>query len=380
MANPIERPIFFETQILSAADLTASIDHARGQQARHNRYLHLWGIASGLTLTGSEKQTTAGVNYKEITLSTGLAIDGTGREILVPEAETLSEELFDQLNVAIADPDAWYPVFLVGRDQLAAQPTFSMGSCGNSQPKRQVEGFEVIFGRPGDELDLDTQDAPEIADGPGVGGWRVLLGFVQWIAAIKKFKEVADESAGIGRRYAGVQADVIAARGGELTLRTRSANEAGKPAVIIDENEGGSIQFGLLTDQGVVTPVFTVNVKGDVIAEGTISGAVTPGSVQIQSGIATDGIVLPLPPGITEDQVANGQVTLHILLTPLLPGALANDSIEVPFECEVEATTRRVLCRVRSIVFGATSPPNSTDAPGACNYVVLASVPAAAGG
>jgi len=91
----------------------------RSQQARHERFLHLWGIASGLDVTGKEKQTAAGTKYQEITLSPGVAIDGTGREIVVPEAERLSDDLFDQLNVAIADKDAWYPVFLIGRDEPA---------------------------------------------------------------------------------------------------------------------------------------------------------------------------------------------------------------------------------------------------------------------
>ena len=52
----IERPFFFEGQILGAADLQAAVDHAAGQMARHERYLHLWGIATGLTL---EKRTAA---------------------------------------------------------------------------------------------------------------------------------------------------------------------------------------------------------------------------------------------------------------------------------------------------------------------------------
>src|SRR5215813_11634426 len=113
MSNRIERPIFFENQILGAADLTATVEYDRGQQARHNRYVHLWGIAGGLELAGKDKETSTGEKYQEITLSPGMAIDGTGREIVVPEAEQLSEDLFDQRNVAIADPDARYPVFLI---------------------------------------------------------------------------------------------------------------------------------------------------------------------------------------------------------------------------------------------------------------------------
>ena len=191
MSSRIERPLFYENQILGAADLTAAVEHSRSQQARHDRSLHLWGIASGLELTGNDKQTAQGVAYQEITLSPGMAIDGTGREIVVPEAERLSEDVFDQLNVAIADQDAWYPVFLIGRDEPAPQPALAVGACYNAQPTRRVEGFDVRFGRPGDELDLDKQQAPDVPEGPGNGEWTMLLGFVQWNASIKHFTAVS---------------------------------------------------------------------------------------------------------------------------------------------------------------------------------------------
>jgi hypothetical protein len=381
MSNRIERSIFYEAQILGAEHLERTVEHSRGQQARHERHLHVWGIAHGLALTGKDKQTAQGTNYQEVTLSAGMAIDGTGREIVVPEAERLSEDLFDQLNVAITDKEAQYPVFLIGRDE-PAPPTTLVEACDSTLPTRVLEGYEVTFGRPGDELDLDRQDVPDVADGPGSGTWRVLLGFVQWDSTIDKFKAVANESGGIGRRYAGVLADTVAARGGRLTLRTRANNQSGKPAVVIDETDGGLLTFGMLTAQGVATPIFSVNAKGDVEAEGTIKGAVLPGSVQIQSGVATDGIVLPLPPGITEAQVQNEQVTLHIEVTPRFPGAIppdaSNDWVAVPLECQVEASTRRVSCRSRW--FRLSNPATFQDRPSAVRYTVLASVPATTGG
>jgi len=382
MASRIERPLFYENQILGAADLTASVEYGRNQQARHERSMHLWGIASGLTLTGTDKQTAQNDKYQEITLAPGVAFDGTGREIVVPEVERLSEDRFEQLSVAISDEHAWYPVFLIGRDEPAPQPQFAVGACLNGQPTRRVEGYDLSFGFPGDELEIDQQPVPDIVEGPGSREWKILLGFVQWLKSIKRFKAVSDASGGIGRRYAGAQADVVAARGGQLTLRTRSHNEVGKPALVMDETENGLLQFGMLTASGVVTPVFSVTAKGDIKAEGTITGAVAPGSVQIQSGVATDGIVLPLPPGITEAQVTGGQVTLHTHLTPRFPGAApptnATDWLALPLECRLEGTSRRVLCRFAW--FQSNAPATVVNLPGACNYVVMASVPAASGG
>jgi hypothetical protein len=78
VSNRVERPVFFENQILGAVDLTATVDHSRGQQSRHERYLHLWGIAQGLELISEDKDEN-GKKFKKITLAAGIAIDGTGR-------------------------------------------------------------------------------------------------------------------------------------------------------------------------------------------------------------------------------------------------------------------------------------------------------------
>jgi hypothetical protein len=131
MSDAIERPVFFEGQILGALDLDATVGYSRDQVARHERYLHTWGIAEGLKLSPKPKQleiSGATYDYQEIWLSAGLAIDGRGREIVVPEDFRLSESDFDQLNVAINDPTALYPVLLRGIDTTSAASAFSFGT------------------------------------------------------------------------------------------------------------------------------------------------------------------------------------------------------------------------------------------------------------
>jgi hypothetical protein len=90
MADPIARPTFYEGEILPAADLVGSVDYARNQLARHDRYLHRWGIATGLVLQGTKKATVNGTAYVAVTLVAGIAIDGYGREIVVPADAQLS--------------------------------------------------------------------------------------------------------------------------------------------------------------------------------------------------------------------------------------------------------------------------------------------------
>lgn len=388
MADPVERPVFSEGQILGAADLNGAVEYARGRNARHERYLHTWGIASGLKLEGVERQAADGRKYEHVTLSAGVAIDGRGREIIVTEPVRLSEDQFTQSFVAQNDDAARYPVFLIGLDRQSSPPPLGIGGCAtNAQATRSVEGYELRFGRPGDESDPEPS-APDVSSGPGAASdtaWNVLVGFVKWGKDIEggKFTGRETESAGIGVRYAGVHADEVASRGSKLLLHTGSRREAGKPALSIDEVDGGELRFGFLNDVGQVNPVlFTVKSNGDLTAVGKISGALASGSVYVQSGIITDGVVLPLPSGVTEADVGPGKAALHVQLSPRLAGAAPPTATDVwipyPHQCEVDAD-RRVRCLVRWIDLGAAPPVNIIDMPGACDYTVIVSVAAAEG-
>ena len=46
----IQRPTFYEGQILGSQDLSRSVEYCREQDSRHERYLHTWGLAYGLEL------------------------------------------------------------------------------------------------------------------------------------------------------------------------------------------------------------------------------------------------------------------------------------------------------------------------------------------
>jgi len=373
MSDRIERPVFFEGQVLGASDLESSVEYGRGHMARHERYLHTWGIAYGLELSGEDRERNS-TKYKDITVSAGVASDGTGRQIVVPESERLDPELFLDLN--IAREGAWHPVFLVGRDEDPAAEPLIETTCGTTQPRRKVEGYEITFGRPGDELELDEQTSPAASGGPD-GGWKVLLGFVKWNSTIERFSDLADSSGGIGRRYAGALADEVVARGGVLSLRSAAATENGKPIVVVDEADGGKLQFGLQTN-GVVQPVFTVKASGDVAATGTITGKLTTGVVYVESGVAYDGMLVPLPAGITEDDVEAGQVVLHVSVTPRYPGSPKPSGAGnwIPIVAECLAVGRRVRCRYLWTKDLTVAP---TYVNGACDYLVVAYVPASSG-
>jgi hypothetical protein len=381
MATLIERPSFYEGQILSGADLNAAVDHARGQAARHERYLHIWGVAEGLELAGTDRKTAAGKPYQEINVSAGMLVDASGREVVLPAVTLLPDQAFDQSNVWVGhegDAAVRYPVFLSGLDSVAPAPAMAVGRCGSSEPARWREDFQFAFGRPGDESIPADDDGTTVGDGPDnglVAPRKVLLGFVQWDSTISKFTACQAAFQGVGRRYAGVRADTIAARGGSLAVRTRSTVIKGKPGLELSETDKGLLAFGPLTAAGEVEPVFSVNAKGDLRIAGKFTGAVMPGTVQVQSGMAMDGLLLPLPPGVDQQMIDDGKVSVHLHVTASVPSSLPPDSTNVwvacPLVCTVDAT-RRVQCEVRWL-----SSAGVVDLPGACDYMVVVSVAAA---
>jgi hypothetical protein len=374
MAELVSRPTFYEGQILAPEDLNGTLDYSRVGLARHERYLHTAGIATGLDLQPESRATPGGVPFVAVSVQPGMAIDPTGRQIVVPDAQPLNEGLFELLNGAreqerIDDPDLKYPVFLVGLDE-ELPPTGSLGGvCDLTASSRVSEAFELTFGVAGEEQQLADEVPPEIGEGPGgAPGERrskILLGFVQWDDAIDRFVAVSPTANGVGPAYAGVAADVVQARGGELILRSRPPTESGKPAVVVTDEAGGELRFGLQDAGGRVSdPVFRVTSAGDVVVQGKV-GSVVPAGVHVESGIATDGTLLPLPKGIKPEQVERGQAIVHTHVTPRfdeLGGPFTGGNLVLPLVCT--ADDRRVHCRFFDL--------NSfSSVPGRCDYTVL---------
>lgn len=388
MSDTILRPTFYEGEILPSQDLVASVDAARGQLARHERYVHRWGIVTGLQLKGTKTPDGKGGEYMAVSLTEGMAADGSGREIIVVGEVPLNPEDFGhQIN---GKKDLWYPVFLSGRDENAASSSLLTGACTSSLPTQVKETYDITYGTPGAEQSLDEQTAPGISDGPADGvttsAWLVLLGFVQWDPDRKVFTAVQDTNADgtVGRRYIGVNAANVVAGGGTLQLATHPTGSPDAKTIMaleIHETNDGELVFGKQNSDGSVSSVFTVDSKGDLTITGKFTSAVKPGSIQVQSGIASDGVVLPLPPGITSPD----QADLHIHVTPRAitdypppPQKAAGEIwISMPLECLVD-DVRRVNCRIIWLKAGGVAADVS-EAAGLCDYTIVAAVPAAGG-
>jgi hypothetical protein len=380
MSERIARPTFYEGQILRAADLELGQGYTRGAMARHERYLHTPGIATGLELT-VDKST----GVVEVKLAPGIAVDATGRQIVVDRQRTLAAEDLDSLGVLIpADTDPavkpedrpWHPVFLVGHDESSTPPSLSRGCGGGGQPNRTDETYLISYGFPSDRGDdppsIEVSDGPDVTPAP-----RVLIGYVQWDGVSGFADAQAIPKAGMSPPYAGARADEVVSRSGTLSLRADQDGVRDKrPALVLDGERGGEVRFGLQDARGAVkTPVFRVDAAGNVEVSGTIKSSFN-NDLLVESGIVFDGLTVPLPAGVTPDSVDAGQIALHVTVTPrrgaeLRPPGLATGTyIRESFECRVDG--RRVFVRDRWFDVANLTAPITI--PAACDYVIVASV------
>ncbi|URM88809.1 hypothetical protein LUW75_00860 [Streptomyces sp. MRC013] len=378
MTGPL-RPAFHEGQVLSAADLTATVEYARGLAVRHARHLHEWGVAEGLGLAAEPRtDPLTGARHVGVSVAPGVAVDGTGREVVVTEPVVLRESDFEEVNGADRPTDEPYPVFLTAADRRPDRARTPVPCAGGAAGTRVEESYRILFGRLGDERLVEEQRPPATGAAPAAppDRWLVLLGYVRWTDG--RFSGVETRARGVGVRFTGVRADTVAARSGSLTLRTGTAAREGEPALVLSGGEQPSLVFGLYRGGGAVAPLMTVAANGNLTVEGGFSGRMPAGGTPAVSGTATDGMLLPLPSGVTPQQVADGRVAVHVLLTPRTPPPATDSTLVSTVEAAVDGD-RRVRCRMR-LYDPLATPAGVAERPGVVDFLVLATVAAANGG
>lgn len=383
MSN-LTRPAFYEGQILGSDDLDRTVQYAREQNARHERYLHTWGLAEGLELKEQNG---------EWFLTPGFAIDSTGAPIVVAEPILFNKgQVFDDSLPSEKDDGKWIPAFVFRHESEAESDTL-LQRCGESAPSRIHENAMLVFRSFVGEW--DDQDTVSISEGPSTDadpGRVVLIGFVKWNktddprGTITEFRRRDDD--GNGPRYAGASADDVIARGGELALWSRPpAKQVGSPALLLgdhrpeDSPDRKAMRLGVDNNEGKINELLTVDpqgnlfVKGNISAEGVVKGKLTKGEVSIESGIAGDGMTLPLPPEITYQQVESGAVVLHTSVTPnldrLVDPSITDEHVPVAVECSVDEQLL-VRCLIKWFVPG--NDPQNIDVAGSVNYTIIAYV------
>jgi hypothetical protein len=258
-----ERPAYCEEQYLNAADLTAAVDYARIQQARHALGGHTWGIAMGLDL----RETPEFGGTVSVHVLPGYAWDGYGRPIVVLSPYRIPEEKFASFifDPAIDSTGRLVPIWLAyyesssaanaGFDRCAGatsysriQETFRI-EVGEMNAAERISGINVA-GRslsdpktvlrefdPGAPLIYD-QSVPhqEYSTVSVRARWLIPIGFVRWQPVQNQPGHfVARDDSGTDkdsdkirrvRRYAGLVAAEIGAADNVIRLRNRGRDPA----------------------------------------------------------------------------------------------------------------------------------------------------------
>jgi hypothetical protein len=189
----IVRVHYREQQRLLASDLSAEQDARLGAVGRHHLTHHQWGVVRGLWLT----QDPGGV----WSLSPGIAIDGYGREIIVPEAVEIGEP---------DNSDCWTILLY-----YCESPD---GPCLGKPPSRMAGDYRieiVPWDVAGPDEWLDLVRAKSAGAMFGLPPWPVLVGRVGYC-----FPRNDIANADLTRtRYGRVRGDLVTASSGRATLQ-----------------------------------------------------------------------------------------------------------------------------------------------------------------
>jgi hypothetical protein len=255
------RPGFYEGQYLGAEDLSAVVDYARIQQARHTLGAHTWGIAAGLEMR--ERPLASG--EVEMSVLPGIAWDGYGRAVVVLAPARVGPEKFANFLGDTPAEGLLIKVWLRYHETTSRGPAPGFEVCRpDGQYARVVETFAIAVGElnepehgavivAGRSLDARKAKSAFIAGAPDLydesvayqempaGGtrplWYIPIGYVRWLkTAGQPGKLIALSKTGVAgqppdadlarafRHYLGVVADTVNAADGIIRLRDRGRN------------------------------------------------------------------------------------------------------------------------------------------------------------
>ena len=129
----VKRLHYFDHQFLRANDFTDEQSYHVTMRRLHNQLLHSWGIAAGLEVTFQGGATA-------VTVGSGVAIDGLGREIVVP-----ADQLVELVSFA-ADQKVYVTVSYAEQDTDESAET---GASGDTRTTEQPK-FASLLNAPGD--------------------------------------------------------------------------------------------------------------------------------------------------------------------------------------------------------------------------------------
>ena len=133
----VERPLFFDGQRLTAADLQAVQEYQRQLRWLHNRSLHTWGIVFGLEVTGARGE-------REVKVQPGLALGCLGHELVLSDPATLPIPPVAGSG-SNGQPAAYYLTISYLNDNELSPSAIETGVCETSGAIRLPERARLRF-------------------------------------------------------------------------------------------------------------------------------------------------------------------------------------------------------------------------------------------
>jgi len=289
----VNRVHYFPRQVLRTQDFVDEQAYHLEARRRHNIGQHIWGIVSGFEL----RKDPDGVAL----VTPGFAIDGFGRELVLPAGRAITASAFDEKLAESLDIWAVYSRTAGDLGDPAYQPCVSKDQ---RTPYRWSEIASIESTRAGDDLRLDPElGIPECRQPPDVSTddlnfdptrvapddpsvrWPVFLGRITRTRSADKTDFVIDTS---GRPYAGARAEAVVTPAGGASLQIGDAcDNAYRLAFFLrDEtlNPPQLVPRLTLGRNGDWTVAGTTTVRGDLTVDG--------GAVQFGKAV---GPMAPIP-------------------------------------------------------------------------------------
>lgn len=144
MQAPLMRPIYFTGQLLTARDFQAEQEYHQQKRRLLNRTLHGYGVVCGLLVTPTEPPDPA-----RVTVEAGLALDASGREIVIPEPTKLDlSACLDEEESRERERPQWLFVTLEYEEkETESVPVLGPDGEEPSQPSRIEESYRLSLRR-----------------------------------------------------------------------------------------------------------------------------------------------------------------------------------------------------------------------------------------
>ena len=267
-ATPVSRVHYFDKQFLRVNEFRDEQLYQLGLRRRHNVALHMWGIVNGLELANEEGT---------LVVRPGMAIDGYGRELLLPDKKRIAPENFDDL--ATDRLDIW---LVYGRHDNPGAPTGYRSCDAAGGAYRSDEVPEVLVERALSNIvdartppDVPEQvlnaPVPDVSDDPRQQ-WRVYLGRITRT-------EPGQYSIDLSQRpYVGVVAEVIDHPGNATRV------EVGRQSVEDEERSLGGVTYVYEKGEDPANDQsrrFAVFVPEHLVADETETRVVVPSRFEI---------------------------------------------------------------------------------------------------